>query len=309
MLTYLKLLATMAFWGGTFVAGRLLAGQVPPFAAAFLRFALAGGLLLVLLRRHAGQLPRLTRRQAGSVALLGLTGVFGYNVAFFTGLQTVAAGRGALIIALNPVGIALLSALIGGEPLRPLRTLGVLVSVSGALLVVSNGHLAVLLSGGLGRGELALLGCVLCWALYSVLGRRAMRELAPLTAVTYSALFGAACLAPFALAGGVLAAAPGYGLQAWACLIFLAVFGTVVGFLWYYQGIREIGAVRAGVFINFVPVCGVTLGALLLGEPLTATLVQGGLLVIGGAWLTNFAGLRDGARRVKDIDSVTGKGG
>ena len=133
MLIYLKLLATMAFWGGTFVAARMLAGVVPPIHAAFLRFTIAGAILLLLLRRFEGRLPSLERSQLGAVILLGLTGVFGYNVGFFTGLQTVSAGRAALIIALNPIGIAVLSSLIGGEPLGMARGLGVITSVAGAI--------------------------------------------------------------------------------------------------------------------------------------------------------------------------------
>lgn len=287
MLTYLKLLATMAFWGGTFVAGRMLAGVVPPFHAAFLRFAIAGGILLLVLLRVEGRLPALDRYQLGSVTLLGLTGVLGYNVAFFTGLQTVSASRAGLIIALNPVGIALLSALFGGEPLRMVKSLGVLVSVVGAMFVISNGHLA-LLASGVGIGELTLLGCVLCWALYSVIGRRAMRAMSPLTAVTYSAIAGTLFLAPVALAQGVISKIPTYGPEAWASLLFLAVLGTVLGFLWYYQSIKEIGAVRSGVFINFVPLFAMLFGFLLLGEPLTPSLLQGAALVITGAWITNY---------------------
>lgn len=290
MLTYLKLLITMLLWGGTFVAGRLLAGVVPPFQAAFLRFAVAGGVLLLVMYRYEGRLPRLTRRQLGSVTLLGLTGVFGYNVGFFTGLQTVSAGRAALIIALNPVGIALLSALMGSEPLHLVRTLGVLISVAGAILVISNGHLS-LLTQGVGVGELALLGCVLCWALYSVFGKRAMRGLSPLTAVTYSALAGALFLFPVAAAQGVLTRVWSYGPKAWASILYLAILGTVVGFLWYYQSIKQIGAVRSGVFINFVPLFAMLFGMLLLGEPLTASVLQGGALVIAGAWITNYSGL------------------
>jgi len=290
MLTYLKLLATMAFWGGTFVAGRLLAGVVQPFHAAFLRFSIAVILLLFILRCVEGRFPPLELKQLCAVVLLGLTGVLGYNVAFFTGLQTVSAGRAGLIIALNPVGIALLSALFGGEPLRPAGCMGILISVAGAMLVISNGDLSLLTSGA-GVGELALLGCVLCWALYSVIGRRAMRGLSPLTAVTYSALAGALLLAPVALAQGVLASIPGYGLEAWGSIIFLAVFGTVLGFIWYYQAIKEIGAVRSGVFINFVPLFAMLFGLLLLGEPVTLTLLQGAALVITGAWITNHGGL------------------
>ena len=290
MLTYLKLLATMAFWGGTFVAGRVLAGAVPPFHSAFLRFSLAVMLLLLILRCIEGRFPPLDLKQLGAVGLLGLTGVFGYNVAFFTGLQTVSAGRAGLIVALNPVGIALLSAMFGGEPLRMASIVGIVISVAGAMLVISNGDLS-LMTSGVGFGELTLLGCVLCWALYSVIGRRAMRGLSPLTAVTYSALAGTLFLAPVALTQGVLSRIFSYGLEAWASIIFLAVFGTVLGFIWYYQSINEIGAVKSGVFINFVPLFAMLFGLLLLDEPVTLTLLQGAALVITGAWITNHGGL------------------
>ncbi|MDT8420137.1 MAG: DMT family transporter [Desulfuromonadales bacterium] len=158
------------------------------------------------------------------------------------------------------------------------------------MLVISDGQLALLFSK-MTEGELVLLGCVLCWSLYSVIGRRVMGTLTPLVAVTWSAVIGAILLAPFALAEGVVPAALDYGAKAWCGLLYLAVFGTVVAFFWYYQSIREIGAVRAGVFINFVPLFALLFGFLLLGEPLTAGLVKGGVLVILGAWITNNNGL------------------
>jgi drug/metabolite transporter (DMT)-like permease len=134
---------------------------------------------------------------------------------------------------------------------------------------------------------LTLLGCVLCWSLYSVIGRRAMRSLSPLVTVTYSALAGTLFLAPLAVAHGVLSRMFTYSPEAWASLLYLAVLGTVVGFLWYHQSMHEIGAVRSGVFINFVPLFAMLFGLLILGEPLTPSLLQGGSLVIVGAWITN----------------------
>jgi drug/metabolite transporter (DMT)-like permease len=251
---------------------------------------MASVVLAGLLRHAEGKFPLLDRRQFFAVLLLGLTGVFGYNLAVFTGLQTVPAGRAALIVALNPVGIALLSACLGGERLRAVRSLGVLISVCGAGVVITRGNLSAILEGGVGRGELTILGCVACWATYTVLGRRAMKDLSPLTVVTYSALAGMLMLAPFAIAKGALTDAPHYGTAAWIGLVFLAIGGTVLGFLWYYQGIQALGAVRAGVFINFVPVCAVLLGYLLLREPVTSALLVGGPMVILGAWLTNTGG-------------------
>jgi drug/metabolite transporter (DMT)-like permease len=76
MLTYLKLFGTAFFWGGTFVAGRWLARDVDPYAAAFFRFTIASACLLVLTWRMEGRLPALSRRQVFVVMALGLTGVF-----------------------------------------------------------------------------------------------------------------------------------------------------------------------------------------------------------------------------------------
>ena len=73
----------------------------------------------------------------------------------------------------------------------------------------------------------------------------------------------------------------------WCSIGYLGLFGTVVGFLWYFEGIQTIGPSRAAVFINFVPVNGVLLATLLLGEPLDISLLGGGLLVVLGAYLAN----------------------
>jgi drug/metabolite transporter (DMT)-like permease len=73
----------------------------------------------------------------------------------------------------------------------------------------------------------------------------------------------------------------------WANIFYLGFFGTVMGFLWYYQGIREIGPTRAGLFINFVPISAILLAFLFLEEPVTISLLIGTLLVSSGVYLTN----------------------
>jgi drug/metabolite transporter (DMT)-like permease len=78
-----------------------------------------------------------------------------------------------------------------------------------------------------------------------------------------------------------------YSLTAWLSLIFLALCGTVLGFVWYYQGIQQIGSTRAGQFINFVPISAILLSAWFLDEPLTSSLLSGVFLVSGGVYLTN----------------------
>jgi len=289
-LTYLKLFGVAFFWGGTFVAGRWLGGSVDPVSAAFFRFAIASSVLLVLLKRREGNLPRLDGRQLLAVTALGATGIFAYNLFFFNGLVHIAAGRAALIIALNPVAIALSAALIYREPLPPRRAFGILLSLCGAILVITRGQPLTIFDDGIGRGELLIFGCVLSWSLYSVIGKSAMRGLTPLAAVCWSSLVGTLLLFFPALAHHSFSEALSFSPGAWTSIIYLGLFGTVVGFFWYFEGIQRIGPSRAAVFINFVPVNGVLLATLLLDESLTLALLGGGALVVCGSYLANSGG-------------------
>ncbi|RPJ75272.1 MAG: DMT family transporter [Desulfobacteraceae bacterium] len=289
--TYLKLLLMAFFWGGTFITGRVLAQSVGPFSGAFLRFAVASVCLTAIMLKMERHPVRPTGRHLALLLLMGLTGIFAYNVLFLKGLKLIEAGRASIIIANNPIGIALMAVVFFGERLNILKVAGILVSVAGAIIVIMRGEASALLTGGFGRGELYILGCVASWVAYSLLGKLVMSRLSPLAAVTFSSAAGTLCLFPAALMDGLLDA-DSYPLAAWGSIVYLGFFGTVLGFVWYYQGIQRIGPVRAGLFINFVPVFAVLLSVLLLGEPLTLSLVAGAALVCTGVCLTTLGAYR-----------------
>jgi drug/metabolite transporter (DMT)-like permease len=289
MLTYVKLLLMALFWGGTFIAGRVIARDVQPFSAAFSRFVIASVLLLVLTWRVEGKLPGIKRKQFMPIILLGMTGVFGYNVFFFKGLSTVSAGRASVIVASNPIFITLLSALFFKEKLTLIKAAGILISVTGAVVVISRGNPSQVLTGSLGWGELFIFGCVLSWVAYSLIGKAVMADMSPLISVAYSSLAGTLALLVPAYVEGVAQDFYHYSALSWLCLGYLALFGTVLGFQWYYEGIKDIGPTKASIFINFVPISAVLLAFLLLGEPITLSLLAGALLVISGVYLANTA--------------------
>ncbi|MFP4297567.1 MAG: DMT family transporter [Spirulinaceae cyanobacterium] len=284
---YVKLLLTAVIWGGTFIAGRVVVQEMGAFAAAFVRFAIASIALLLLLYRREKKLVFPARAQLLPLILLGLTGVFAYNAFFFLGLQTITASRAALIIALNPVAIAIGSVLFLQEKLSGLRWLGVATSVFGASIVISEGNLGALFAGNLGWGEVFLLGCVVSWCAYTLIGKSVMRGLSPLISTTYACVFGSIALALPAIAQGLFADLATLSFPATIGLFYLGLLGSAVGFNWYYEGVRQIGAAKASVFINFVPVSAVILGVLLLKEPLPLTLLLGGFFVILGVFLSN----------------------
>lgn len=284
---HVKLLLTALFWGGTFVAGRIVSKNVGHFSIAFLRFLTASLLLLVLTWRIEGRLPRLRASQLVSIILLGLTGVFAYNAMFFKALQTIEAGRAALIVATCPVFITIASAIFFRERISLLKVFGIVISVSGAIVVVTRGSPREAIEGGVGWGEFFIFCCVLSWVAYSLIGKSVMKDLSPLVAVTCSSVIGTGALAVPALREGLIHNIPGHSMTDWLCVLYLGIFGTVIGFVWYYQAIKRIGPVKAGLFINFVPIFGVLLSFLVLREMITLSLAIGAVLVISGVYLTN----------------------
>jgi drug/metabolite transporter (DMT)-like permease len=141
--------------------------------------------------------------------------------------------------------------------------------------------------GGLGGGELFIFGCVCSWVVFSLIGKTVMRSVSPLVAIFYASFVGAAALLLPALLEGLFKQIPSYLVVDWCSLFYLGFFGTVIGFVWYYQGIQAIGPTRAGLFINFVPVSAVMLAFLILNEPLTISLLTGTSFVFTGTYLAN----------------------
>lgn len=285
-MTYLKLIAMAILWGGTFVSGRMLAGHVEPLAAAFLRFSIASVCLLVLAYFFEGGLPRLTARQFAGVILLGTTGVFLYNIFFFRALESLPAARAAAVIAMNPALIAVFSWLLLHEALGRIRILGILLSLFGALTVIAHGN-PLTLTSGIPAGAVDIAVCLFSWVAYSLIGRQLMSGLSPMASVTYSAVAGCLMLSVPALHSGLLERIDTYNAADWLNLVYLGAAATALGFVWYYQGIKRIGAVRASIFINIVPISALITAHIVLGEDIDSSLLFGGGMVVVGVYLTN----------------------
>jgi drug/metabolite transporter (DMT)-like permease len=281
------LVLTAIFWGGTFISARMLAGNIPPFSAAFFRFLFASVCLYAIVIRQHGNLALPRRSQVLPVLLLGMTGVFAYNFFFFNGLKWISAGRASVIIANNPIVISTIAAILFKEHLSLGKVVGILTSFSGAAIAISGGNPVDLFSGGVGMGDLMIVGCVASWSAYSLLGKWVMNDMPALLAVAHASAVGMLFLLIPAWIEGMPGAIGSYTVADWGNFAYLGCFGTVLGFVWYYQGIQAIGPSRASLFINFVPICAILMAHGFLGEPLTMSLVIGAGLVIAGVSLVS----------------------
>lgn len=289
-LTYLKLAAVTMIWGGTFVAGRYLAHQVDPLLAASLRFILASLALLLFMLCARIPLARPRPRQLLRLAVLGFFGIFFYNLCFFYGLQYINASRASLIVALNPAVIGLASWWLFKERLGAAKVLGITLCLAGAAAVIVSRN-PQLLQGASStwQGDVLVFGCVLGWGIYSLFSRALNQSLGPLQTVTWSVLLGTLMLTLATALTGRFTVQGVVSLH-WSqvvSLLYLGVLGSALAYIGYYDGIRRIGATRAGVFIALNPLTAVICGALLLGEQLTLPMALGGAVILLGIYLCN----------------------
>jgi len=286
---YIRLITVPAIWGGTFVAGKIVVATLTPLMGSFARYVVACVALLVAAVVLEGGLPRLTARQWLATFVLGLFGVFAYNLFFMGALTRLPASRAALIIALNPAITMAISAVVLGERLSARRWAGVALALFGVAVVVSRGDFSSFASGGVGAGELFMFAAVTSWALYTILGRKVLGGLSPLAATNYAALWGTVLL------GAV--AAPQFGTlhpsqfdaRLILSLLYLGVLGTALAFVWYYMSVKKVGASSASIFNNLVPVFGVAISVLVLGEALLPSMLIGGAIAIAGVMMVSRA--------------------
>lgn len=295
--THLKLLGMAALWGASWPWGRVVAQAMPPVAAASLRFVLASLVLLFWLHRSGRMktLLTLSSRQWVGIALAAFVGVLGYAAFFMLGLQYVSAGKGAILITLNPAVTMLLAWLLFREQLNPIILLGMTMAIAGAMIVLVGGESSQPLAGGIGIGELLLLGCVACWVVYTLLGRVVLTGLDALTTTTLTAIIGAAMLliTSLTLEGpAAWATLPSVPLRAWLCLAALAIGATALAYAWYFEGVKQLGAGAAAGYIPLVPVFGVLVAGIWLGEPMGGSLLLGGFIAIAGTAAMNLGRMR-----------------
>lgn len=286
----LKLVMVAALWGGTFIAGRILAQSLPLMTAASGRFFVASILLVFVAVKMEGKLPRLNREQMLLTAVLGFTGIFLYNICFFAALARVPAGRTSLFVSLTPIVTAILAGIIYSERLGLRRWMGIVVALLGAIVVITRGDLLggiADISQSLGLGELMMLGAVLSWATYTLISRKALETLSPIAATTYGTLWGFVFLSIGAIGEFREIDWMLLDWRGWTSVFYLGAFGTVLAFIWYYQGIQMVGPSRTAIFTNLVPAFGVLFSAVLLGEPILISMVVGGLIAALGVSLVN----------------------
>ena len=281
LLSEVSLLSAVFALGTNPVAVKYAVGEVPALPFVAFRFAVAGLLLLALLRL-LGRWEPLGKGDLLRLAALGIVGVGLNNVLFTFGVGVTTASNTALIYATPPLWGMLVGFLLGTERPRARGVLGVAVALIGVGAVVYGG----LQTGGEALvGDLLVSGAAVCWGSYTAFSALLLRRYRPATVAAWTMTAAGLAVLPFASTGLLGAGWASVGVGAWAAVAYSSLFVAAFGFSAWQGGVSRIGANRVLVYQYLVTLVGVISGVLLLGEALTAGKVVGGAVIVLGVYL------------------------
>lgn len=277
------LVATMG-WASAFIAGKVVLAEMTPLVASAWRYAVAAVILFPFAIRGLSGV-RLRPLLVPLCILLTCGGLI-YPWCFLSSLKYTSATNSSLLIALNPVFTVLAAPLVG-ERLTRHRVVGILLALTGAVIVITHGEVTRLLQLSLNIGDVFALGAAATWAAFNIFGRRVVVHLSPASINCLIYTLGGIALAALGAADHPLQQLLDASRGAIIGILVMSVAASVLAGQLFLLGLRAIGVSRAVVFIYLVPVLTAVLSALLLDEALLLSQVAGGTAVLAGVYLSS----------------------
>jgi drug/metabolite transporter (DMT)-like permease len=282
-------------WAVNFIAAKIGLLYLPPLAMASFRVVLAGA-VMVPLYLFTSRLPafteaanlrrgRFTARDLWAFFYLGFFGVTVNQMCFTIGLYFTHVSHAAVIVGLGPIYILILAVLLGLERATGHKVVGMLIALVGVAVLASENGISAH-SASIEGDAITMTGSI-GFAIYAVLGKRAAGKYDSLTMTAFNHFAGALIVLPVAIyEAASLHRAGNWPLpwHAWAALLYMAIFGSALAYVFYFWLLRYLEASQLSAFTYLLPVLATILGILWLGEKGSWSQVLGAVLALGGVY-------------------------
>ncbi|MDD3310783.1 DMT family transporter [Pseudodesulfovibrio sp.] len=297
---YLFIILGILFWSGNFVAARGLAHAMAPATINLLRWVLATLIFLPFGWRALWRERAAVLRHWKVLTLLALTGISLYDTVVFLAGHTTDTLNMSLIATLSPLLTALAAQFLYKERIGRCMYLGIAVSSFGVTYLVTGGELERLLALRFTPGDLLILSTACMSAVYNTAVNKVAGKLSQTTLFLAISLLGTLCLVPLYLweTGGRFVLPP-ISEDVAVSLVYLAVFASVLCFLFWNAAVQILGAPKAMLFYYTLPPVSALVAWLVIGEPVNRTQVLSGALILAGILVALYGG----------APKSTGKGG
>ena len=258
----------MLGWAGNTIAGRMSTGEISPMVVVFLRWFIISVFLILFLNK---KLLLSLKSMSGKLiwlCLMGSLGLTGFNALFYIAAQNTTAINLGIIQGIMPAVILLGSVILFKETVNPTKVAGLIIAFFGVVVVVSRGDYQKLILLSLNYGDVVML-CACFFYSGFTLGLKNKPLIDPIVLMTYFSLSALIFSLPLLILEYYLADTQLPATQtAWATIIYIAFVPSFLAQVFFIRGVELVGASKAGLFINFLPIFAAILGVLLLGEKL-----------------------------------------
>jgi drug/metabolite transporter (DMT)-like permease len=283
---YLLLCITALCWAGNAIVGRLAAGHIPPVTLSFLRWGIAFLIILPFAWKHLVRDWAAIRGRLGLMIVISITGIGAFNTLQYWALEYTQALNTLLLQSAGPLIVAVWSLALLGVRLSLAQAAGVLLSLTGVLVILLHGDLSTLSSIEFNKGDIIFTVAMVIFGLYSVLTLK-RPQIHGLSFAAFTFGCGAACLIPLLI--WELSARPVMQINTanLLSLFYVAVFPSTLAYLCFNRGVQLIGANRAAPFFHVVPLFGAVMAMVFLGERPQLFHVVGFALVLTGVFVAS----------------------
>ena len=283
--TDLFMLLAVLIWALNFSFIKIALREFSPLGFNGLRLILASlMLILVLLVSKKGFSH--VRSNFWKLCILGIVGNTIFQLLFIHGLNWTTASSTSIVMAMTPVFVALLSISIKQERLHWAAWMGIFVSFVGFYFVITKQAGTFHFSWLSLRGDLMIFLGNILWAVYTVFSKPLLEKISPLKLTAVTMAFGTVFYIPFAAKDIVEIQWAEISFQAWAALIYSALFVLVISYVIWYASVKRVGNSKTAIYGNFTPIFTVLFAYIFLSEGITLLQAVGALIILMGVYLT-----------------------
>lgn len=274
------------FWSGAFIAGKFSVVEFPIFTLIFLRFFIATIVIFILLLKNESNW-RIEKKDLKTLGILSLTGMVGYHVFFFLSLRYTSPVNSALIAATNPCITTLLSVVFLKNKISTKNIFAIVLAFVGVVLITIDGDFSKLINLKFNKGDLLMLIGVFFLATYAIISKKAGVNYSPLKITSYVFLICTIITLPLMISEKPWLTIGSTTIKGWSSIVYMAIFASVIGYLFQQISIKKIGPSKTSLYMNLVPLFSMVLAFFVLGDKITFVNVIAALFIILGVFINS----------------------
>jgi len=287
-LAYLLLFLTTLFWSGNFIVGKAASlYEIPPFSLNFYRWLFAWLILFPFTYKEIIKKKNYILKNIFFFIILGITSITIFNSIVYYSLNFTQVISGVLMISTIPVMIIFISSLLKIEKTNIFQILGVVLSLTGVVFIVTKADIEILKTLNFNKGDITMVVAMFSWATYSALLKKKKYELSQISLLEVVITFGLVFLIPIYFIEMNMGYLIKLGKPFYLTLTYVVLFPGLCSFFFWIKGISIIGANRSGIFLHLMPIFGAVMAMIIFDEKFMFYHLLGAFFILMGIILSN----------------------